>query len=741
MALLLGVTLLAAGLLLTTGALAQERQLKRTQQRDAAQVSASFSAYFERARSLDLLLANDAAFQPGAHGVIDRETANRALQRLEALYPDSIGEACIIDERGVELARLTGGEAAPAADLSSNEAKNPFFASTLALGAGQVYQAPPYVSVDTGTWVISNSTWIRQPDGSRLIVHFEVAFESFAPYVSPSAANSHVAVVGRGAGQVLLQDHVELPATSPEGRFPVTDWSRALGTMSSAEGVTTIDGHPAAYRIIDRAAGNANDWYVVEWSTAGAALVPVWAGVAITGLGLLLVSLALVVLRRQQKTLRHAARLDHLTGLANRKALEEALEDALTQARSGDESVAVLMLDLDGFKQVNDALGHEQGDLVLQEIARRLHANVFEYDTAARMGGDEFAVVLRRLREADDVAAIAQRLWEALTLPIDIDGRAHFVGASIGAAAHPDHGRTVEELLRGADAAMYRAKRDRGGVRVYDAGTLAGASASELAAELRSAIDDSRLELAFQPELSLSTGGIVGVEALARWDRPGHGPVPPIEFIALAENTGLIRSLTSLTLRLALDEVQAWYRQGVHVPVSVNLSGRVVSDPTLPDEVISLLEQRGLAADALVLEITETAVISDRDAAIEVLQRFRTAGVRIELDDFGSGYTSFGALHALPLDGLKLDRTLVADETESGPRILAATIESARHLGLKVVAEGIEEAATLDLVRELGCDTAQGYHLGRPMTSDAIRSRLGCEQPDVLPAIAGSPPR
>ena len=555
-ALLLGVTLLAAGLLITASARAQDQQQQRTLQRDAAQVSTSFSAYFERARSLDLLLAQDRAFAPTEQGTIDRAAANRALGYLEVLYPDAIGEACIIDDRGQELARVTEGHAAPEAELSPDEAANPFFAPTLALGPRHVHQAHPYVSPDTGNWVISNSTWIPTPDGRRLIVHFEVSLASFAQYVSPSAATSHVAVVNRDDGQILLQDRTALPPVEPAGHFPVTEWSEAFMTVSAADGASPVNGHQAAFQIIDREAGNANDWYVVEWSTARASLLPVWVGVGATGLGLLMIAMALVVLRRQQGTLRAAARLDHLTGMANRKALDEALDDALDAESRPGESVAVLMLDLDGFKQVNDALGHDKGDLVLREIARRLYANVFEYDTAARLGGDEFAVVLRHLRDADDVASVAHRLREALTRPIDIDGIPRFIGASIGAAVHPLHGRTGADLLRGADAAMYRAKRNREGVRVYDVGTVEGVSALGLAAELLTAIDEGKLELAFQPEFSLSTGEIVGVEALARWQRPSHGAVEPTEFIALAEETGLIRSLTSLTLRLALDEAQ-----------------------------------------------------------------------------------------------------------------------------------------------------------------------------------------
>jgi diguanylate cyclase (GGDEF)-like protein len=736
-ALVLGVTLLAAGLLLTTGAIAQGHQQQHTLQRDAAQVSDSFSSYFERARSLNLLLAHDQTFTPPEGGVVDREEASRALTYLEVLYPNAIGEVCVINEQGHEVARVTEGVAAPASELSVTESLNPFFAPTLALGPGQVYQAPPYVSPDTGTWVISNSTWIPIADGRRLIVHFEVSLDSFARYVNTGAANTHVAVVDRGNGRVLLEDHTALPPADLVIGFPVSDWSHALTTQTASSGATTVGGHPAAFEIINRAMGNANDWFVVEWTTANASLVPMWAGLAVTALGILLLALALFVLRRQQSTLRRAARLDHLTGLANRKALEEALNVALDAARSGNDSVAVLMLDLDGFKQVNDTLGHDKGDLVLREIARRLHANVFEYDTAARMGGDEFAVVLRNMRDAEDVSAVAHRLRDALTRPIEIDGVPRFIGASVGAASYPEHGRSAAELLRGADAAMYRAKRDREGVRVYDVGTLAGASSLGLAAELLAAIDGDLLEMVFQPEVSLSTGEIVGVEALARWERPEGEPVSPVEFIALAEETGLIRSLTSLTLRLALDEAKAWHNRGVTIPVSVNLSGRVVGDRTLPGEVTAMLAERGLSADALVLEITETALIIDRERAVEVLQSLRAAGIRVELDDFGSGYASFGLLHDLPLDGLKIDRTLVVDLTGAGPRLLAATIENAQHRGLKVVAEGIEDAETLDRVRDLGCDTAQGYHIGRPMSSSAVRQLLGCSVSDALVASAG----
>lgn len=721
---LIGVVLLASGLITTADAIAQGHAQQTTLRRDAAQISASFTSYFERARSLDLLLAHNPTFIQPAAGTVDYASANRALRYLQVLYPGVIGEACVIDERGHEVARVTEGVPATVADLATNEAHNRFFGPTLALRSGAVYQAAPYVSLDTGEWVISNSTWVRLPTKQRLIVHFEVTLASFGRYVTAAAADRHAAVMDGDTGQVVLQDNAALPATKA-GRFPVADWSAAYATATTKPGFADIHGHWAAVQRIDRMQSNANHWLVVEWSTADASVVPPWLGILITVFGLLLIVLALVLLLRQHSTLSAAARLDHLTCLGNRKALEEALTVAFDAAnRPGGDRIAVITIDLDGFKQINDTLGHDKGDLVLKEIARRLYANVFEYDTAARLGGDEFAVVLRSLHDTDDVAAVAHRLRDALIRPIDIDGVPRFIGASVGAAAHPDHGQTSAELLRNADAAMYQAKRGHEGVRIYDPGTAAGADELGLAAELLIAITDQTIELAFQPQFSLTTGEVVGAEALARWDRPGYGPVPPAEFVPLAEQTGLIHTLTMLTLRRALDEVSIWQESGVAIPVSVNLSGQLVGHRTLSSEIAALLEERGLHGSALVLEITETAAIDNRHDAPLMLHQLRTLGIRVELDDFGSGFASFAALQDLPLDGVKLDRNLIADQTQGDSHLLSATIALAHRLGLNIVAEGIEDAATLQLVRRAGCDTAQGYHLGRPTTPDSIRALL-----------------
>jgi EAL domain-containing protein (putative c-di-GMP-specific phosphodiesterase class I) len=300
-----------------------------------------------------------------------------------------------------------------------------------------------------------------------------------------------------------------------------------------------------------------------------------------------------------------------------------------------------------------------------------------------------------------------------------------------------EHGNSSVELLRAADAAMYHAKRGREGVRVYDAGTETGAHVSSLAAGLLIAIETDQIELDFQPEYELATDAVVGVEALARW-RTGDTTIPPSQFIPLAEQTGLICQLTHLTLRKALDQARAWRDAGVGVPVSVNLSAQLVTDRSLQAEVTAMLAERGLDGTALVLEITETTVINDLDVAVQVLQGLRGIGVRIELDDFGSGYASFKALHDLPLDGVKIDRDLVNDFDTGGRSLLAATIDIGRRLGLKVVAEGIEDERSLEQVRQLGADTAQGYYLARPMSPEAIQALLS-RNPLTTTPIASAP--
>src|SRR4051794_8263604 len=374
-ALLTGVVLLAVGPLAIAGSLAQQRQQDKALQTEATQVADAFTSYFERAGSLDLLLAQNPALhqEPGSVTPEANEAANHALVYLERLYPGAIGEACLIDDQGRELARVTQGEPAPIDELSANEAENAFFAPTFALQPGQVYQAAPYVSQDTHTWVISNSTPITLSDGQSLLVHFEVSLGSFARQLA-TGPGEHSAVVDEDTGRTILADDTELPPSDTAGgagAFPVFAHSSVLGPSRSHATTVEADGMRLAVASIPGTASNANHWAVVQWSTRHAAFLPLWVGGALTAAGLCLLALFIVGLRRQHNALRLAARRDHLTNMANRKGLEEALDDAVAASTRTGEKVGVLILDLDGFKQVNDTLGHDRGDVVLQEIGRR----------------------------------------------------------------------------------------------------------------------------------------------------------------------------------------------------------------------------------------------------------------------------------------------------------------------------------------------------------------------------------
>ena len=335
----------------------------------------------------------------------------------------------------MEIARVAKGVPTPIDELSTEEADNVFFKETLKLEPGQVYQAAPYVSPDTNEWVVSNSTPVRVGNGRTLLVHFEMSLASFGRRIDTGVSGRHVAIADVDSARVVLADNAGLPG--PEDSFPVFNYPAVLDAAEIGSKTVTADGNRFVVAEIPRSAGNANHWVIVEWSTRSPNLIPRWVGGVMTLGGAALLALYVILLRRQHSALRMAARLDHLTGMGNRKALEEALEEAVTSAAKTGERVGVLVMDLDGFKQINDTLGHDCGDVVLQEIARRLHANTFEYDTAARMGGDEYAVVLRQLNEKVDVATVAHRLREALVRPIEIDGVSRFVGVSIGAAMSP----------------------------------------------------------------------------------------------------------------------------------------------------------------------------------------------------------------------------------------------------------------------------------------------------------------
>jgi diguanylate cyclase (GGDEF)-like protein len=424
----------------------------------------------------------------------------------------------------------------------------------------------------------------------------------------------------------------------------------------------------------------------------------------------------------------HELATDALTGLANRRALHRRLETALAEP---DARAALLLLDVDAFKDVNDTLGHDAGDRVLRQVAGRLEHVAIEADLLARVGGDEFAVLLTG-EGADEAAAVGRRLRTLLEAPLEVEGLAIRLGTNIGIALAPRHAGDATGLARRADVAMHLAKTQRTGIEVYAPERDRHSPARlALTAQLHGAIDAGQLEVHFQPQADTRTGAVTGAEALVRWRHPDHGLMPPAAFLPLAERAGLMGPLALLVLERSIAACASWRAAGHDLTVAVNLSVTNLMDPDLPAEVAALLRERGLDARHLELEITEDVVMADAVGPIGVLHELKELGVRLSLDDFGTGYSSMAYLKHLAVDALKIDRSFVRDMAESheDAAIVRSIVALAHALDLTVVAEGVASSRAWFAVRDAGCDLAQGYQLGRPMAagafSDWLAARLG----------------
>jgi diguanylate cyclase (GGDEF)-like protein/PAS domain S-box-containing protein len=428
--------------------------------------------------------------------------------------------------------------------------------------------------------------------------------------------------------------------------------------------------------------------------------------------------------------LRHQAFHDALTHLANRALFSDRVDHALGRRHRNAGSLAVLLLDLDGFKTVNDSLGHNAGDALLVGVASRLDAILRTGDTAARLGGDEFAVLLEDLESEDDALDVAQRVIEEVSRPFCIAGKEIFVTASVGITlgGDGDHGDNSDEMLRNADAAMYRAKsQGKGCYRVFEAAMHSAAvERLELETDLRRALDEQELVVHYQPIIEAATSEIIGFEALVRWRHPTRGLVPPLDFIPLAEENGLIVDIGRFVLRAACTQVAEWRLVHPHLTMSVNVSARQLSDPHLIDDVMGVLEDTGLDPAALTLEITESVVIDDPEVALARLTVLKSLGVRLAVDDFGTGYSSLGSLRNLPVDTLKIDKTFI-DGVTSGDEaagVVHAIIGLAETLHLGTVAEGVEHHDQVRRLGELGCQQLQGYCFSKPLPPDEIVALL-----------------
>ena len=424
---------------------------------------------------------------------------------------------------------------------------------------------------------------------------------------------------------------------------------------------------------------------------------------------------------------RHNALHDDLTGLPNRTLLTERIKQLILYAKRDLKPLAILVMDLDRFKEINDALGHHYGDFLLQKVADRLQQVIRESDTLARMGGDEFSVALKNA-DKDKAKLVCQKITHAMQLPYIIEGHCLNIGISIGIAIYPQHGIDCDSLLQHADVAMYSAKSTESHYALYDASqdqfTL---NRLMLMADLREAIrKGEHLSLHFQPKIVIKNNRIHGVEALLRWNHPELGLIPPDHFIPMAEQGGVIRSLSKWVLRAALKQRAAWRDKGIDLTVSVNLSIKDLQDLSIPLLVKELLLEFELEPSVLMLEITETSMMLDPDRTFEVISNLHALGVQLSIDDFGTGYSSLAYLKQMPAEEIKIDKSFVRNmlKEENDEVKVRATIDLAKNLGLEVIAEGVESAEILTRLKELDCDMAQGYHICRPMPPEKLEEWL-----------------
>jgi diguanylate cyclase (GGDEF)-like protein len=440
----------------------------------------------------------------------------------------------------------------------------------------------------------------------------------------------------------------------------------------------------------------------------------------------------------------YLAQFDALTGLPNRNLFQDRLVQAMALAKRNEWPMAVLFIDLDRFKLVNDTLGHTAGDQLLKQAAERLRTCIRSSDTVGRLGGDEFAAILSELSIPSDAGLVAQKIIDLLRQPFDLDGKETYVSASIGITLYPADSDSAEALIMSADAAMYRAKEQgRNNYQYFTRDMNQRALARvQMEAALRRALERQEFRLAFQPKAHLTTGRICGFEALLRWQHPEKGVVPPAEFIPVLEDTGLIVPVGEWVLRSACAQIRAWQKSGLKVPpVSVNLSARQFEQQNLSEAVHRALSETGVSAELIEFEITESLLMNDPEGAARTLASLKESGVKLSMDDFGTGYSSLGYLKRFPIDTLKIDRSFVHDISNdaSGETLTRAIIHLAQNLKLKVIAEGVETEDQLAFLKANGCDEMQGYFFARPTDAEECGRMLREGRKLALPRSGRKP--
>jgi diguanylate cyclase (GGDEF)-like protein len=600
-----------------------------------------------------------------------------------------------------------------------------------------------------GPWLLAGS--VAGAVGLGLVVRRRVGAISRLSWLDAAMGGSSIGALAAALG---ARGPVIVAAAGVAGSLALSRWRPGWPLLLGAGGLALLGAGVviAALPLLLAAAwwpepragpGPAFSWTVLV-ATLGFAFVAL--GLLTVGqlvrLGVLAVGLATVtvlvgmaraattVTERLHESERQAV-TDELTGLSNRRHLLDRLDAAIAEAESGGVRLALLLIDLDGFKELNDTLGHYAGDEVLRQIGPRLRALLRRDDTLARLGGDEFAVALAPGDEASASTA-ALRLRTALERSFELGDINVHVDASVGIALFPDHARDALGLLQRADVAMYEAKRMRTGHEIYAAARdRHSRQRLSLIGELRGAIAAGQLCVEYQPQAELATGIVRGVEALVRWAHPSLGLLAPAQFLALAEHSGLTRALTEFVLDRALEQIGERRREGFDLTVAVNLGPADLLDLGLPLEVSRLLDAHDFPAAALELEVSENVAMADPGRTVDVLARLRELGVGISLDDFGAGHTSLAHLKQLSVDELKIDRSFVlrmADDAHDAA-IVRSTVDLAHRLGLRAIAEGVETRAAWELLAECACDEAQGDFLTRPLPAEALAAWLRAISP------------
>ena len=548
--------------------------------------------------------------------------------------------------------------------------------------------------------------------------------DTLALPLSPELHGNYIGIAGLASAFVPRgQDAVELALTDPVAG--AANYERFMHEFSALEQMMDHVRDVLRAEVQRVRSGAVVTAKRARRMIAASSIVGVTLLVLITAVAVRIARRITSALASSREEAHHLALHDPLTGLPNRVLLAERLEQALAQVQRHKTMLAVMCLDLDRFKQVNDTFGHPVGDALLRAVAGRLRGCVRSCDTVARFGGDEFAIIQAPLGRTDEAGTLAQRIVETLSEPYELTGQRIVVGVSVGVALAPVDATDMGHLLKMADVALYRAKADgRGLFRMFEPGMDAKLQARRaLESDLRRAVEMQEFELHYQPLVDLSSGQVSALEALIRWRHPERGLVPPDDFIPLAEETGLIGPIGTWVLHRACADAAGWPRD---LKIAVNVSPAQFKGPGLVAAVLDALAASALAPERLELEITETAFLADADATLAVLHQLRTTGVRIAMDDFGTGYSSLGYLRSFPFDKIKIDRCFIKDiETSVDCKaIVHAVTGLGSNLGIAITAEGVETVAQLDQLRADGCDQVQGYLFSRPVPARDVAALL-----------------